>query len=82
METYTSPHTGKQYEIVAVAQSRADYHVPGDGSTRHERHYTEYQFFAEGKKVTWTYDLDQKHLSDVFGEIEGVYAPWETSCWD
>lgn len=82
MKVYVSPHTGTEYQIVEVPQSLTDYRIPGDGSTQYERHYIEYQFYREGKKVTWTYDLDPRHLSNVFGEIEGVYAPWETSRWD
>jgi hypothetical protein len=79
MEIYVSPHTGTAYEIVEVPQSRTDYHVPGDGSTRYERQYIEYQFFFGGKRITSTYSLGSKYLSDTFGEIEGVYAPWEAS---
>lgn len=82
MEIYVSPHTGTEYQIVRVPQSRTDYHVPGDGSTRYDLHFTEYQFFSGDRKVTWTYDLDPKRLSDIFGEIEGIYAPWVTSPWD
>lgn len=82
MQTYTSPHTGITYDVVPVEQSRTDYHVPGYGTTRYERHYTEYLFYRNGERVTWTYSLDEKHLSDTFGEIEGVYTPWTTSPWD
>lgn len=82
MEIYVSPHTGKQYDVVAVPQSRTDYRVLGDGSTMYTRQYTEYRFFHEGKMVTWTFNLDPENLSNTFGEIEGVYAPWETSRWD
>lgn len=82
MEIYVSPHTGTAYKIVEVPHSRTAYSVPGDGSTRYERSYIEYQFFLKGKKITSTYSLDPKYLSDTFGEIEGVYSPWETSPWD
>lgn len=79
MEIYVSPHTGKQYDVVAVPQSRTDYRVFGDKDTMYVRNYTEYRFFQGNKMVTWTYDLDPNRLSQAFGEIEGIYTPWETS---
>ena len=80
--TYVSPHTGKVYDIVEVPQSRVDYHEFMNPATKYIRHYTEFQFFYEGKKVTWTYRLDEKYLAEVFGEIEGIYSPWSTSRYD
>ena len=80
--TYTSPHTGKVYDIVEVPQSRVDYREYMNPETKYIRHYTEFQFFYEGKKVTWTYDLNEKKLAETFGEIEGIYAPWSTSRFD
>jgi hypothetical protein len=79
MTTYTSPFTGKVYEIVPVQlwrQSWTDQGVP------FKNEYTEYQFFFEGKKFTWTYSLDANQLKATFGELEGVYAPWTTSARD
>lgn len=80
--TYVSPHTGKVYDIVEVPQSRVDYHEFMNPATKYICHYTEFQFFYEGKKVTWTYRLDEKYLAEVFGEIEGIYSPWSTSRYD
>jgi hypothetical protein len=36
--------------------------------------YTQYDFYRDGKRVTFTFDLDEKRLCDIFGEIEGVYS--------
>jgi len=80
--TYTSPHTGKVYDIVEVQESRVDYYEFMNSATKYIRHYTEFQFFYEGKKVTWTYDLDEKRLAATFGEIEGIYAPQYSSRFD
>lgn len=82
MENFTSPYTGNVYEISSVEMFCTEYPVFGDGSVSFERNYTEYRFYRDGKMVTWTYDLDPEHLRSVFGEIEGVYAPWTTSPWD
>lgn len=79
---YTSPHTGNVYDIVSVPQSRVDYREPGNGATRYIREYIQYDFYREGERVTFTCNLDEKHLSDRFGEIEGVYTPWATSRFD
>ena len=82
MKTYTSPHTGNVYEIVEVSQSRVDYREFMNPETKYIRHYTQYDFYKDGKRITFTFDLDEKRLSDTFGEIEGVYAsPW-TSRFD
>lgn len=80
--TYTSPHTGKVYDIVEVQESRVDYHELMNPATKYIRHYSEFQFFYEGEKVASTYRLDEKYLAEVFGEIEGVYSPWSTSRFD
>jgi hypothetical protein len=72
--TYTSPWTGVTYDIVAVPQSRVDYHEFMNPATRYIREYTQYTFYQGDKLVTFTFDLDEKHLSDIFGEIEGVYS--------
>lgn len=79
---YTSPHTGNVYDIVPTLQTRVAYMEPGNGATRYIREYTQYDFYRNGQQVTFTFDLDEKHLSDIFGEIEGVYAPWSTSRFD
>jgi hypothetical protein len=44
--------------------------------------YSQYNFYREGKLVTFTFDLDEKRLSDTFGVIEGVYAPIQSSRFD
>lgn len=80
--TYTSPHTGKVYDIVEVQQSRVSYREYMNPATKYIKEYTEFQFFDQGKKVTFTYDLDEKNLANVFGEIEGIYAGWSTSRFD
>jgi hypothetical protein len=82
MTTYTSPHTGKVYEIVEVAQSRVAYREYMNPETKYIREYTQYDFYNEGRKVTFTFTLDPAHLESTFGEIEGVYAAWTTSARD
>ncbi len=82
MTTYTSPHTGLIYDVIAEKQSRVDYREFMNPETRYIREYTQYNFYRDGKRVTFTFDLDEKRLSDTFGEIEGVYAPWTTSRFD
>jgi len=72
--TYRSPWTGVTYDIVAVPQTRADYHEMGNPATRYLREYTQNDFYLDGKLVTFTFDLDEKRLCDIFGEIEGVYS--------
>jgi hypothetical protein len=72
--TYTSPWTGTVYDIVAVPQSRVDYREFMNQETRYIHEYTQYDFYLDGKRVTFTFNLDEKLLSDVFGTIEGVYS--------
>lgn len=80
--TYTSPHTGRVYTIIAETQSRVDYREFMNPETKYIREYTQYNFFYEGERVTFTFDLDEKRLSDTFGEIEGVYGRPFTSRFD
>jgi hypothetical protein len=82
LTTYTSLHSGLTYDVVAETQSRVDYREFMNAETRYIREYTQYNFYREGKLVTFTFDLDEKRLADTFGEIEGVYAPWPTSRFD
>ena len=82
LTTYTSPHSGLTYDVVAEAQSRVDYREFMNPETRYIREYTQYNFYRDGKLVTFTFDLDEKRLADTFGEIEGVYAPWPSSRFD
>ena len=77
--TYTSPWSGKTYTVVAKPLTRPSWDVNG---VAYQKEYTEYSFYDGPVKVTWTYDLDEKHLSDTFGEIEGVFRPWPTSARD
>ena len=79
LTTYTSPHTGRVYTVVAEAQTRAAWDENG---VCYDRQYTQYNFFLDGNPVTFTFDLDEKRLSDTFGELEGVYAAWTTSARD
>jgi hypothetical protein len=72
--TYTSPWTGVTYDIVAVPQSYVDYREFMNPETRYIREYTQYNFYLDGRRVTFTFDLDEKRLSDTFGTIEGVYT--------
>jgi hypothetical protein len=72
--TYTSPHTGIVYDVVATPQSRVDYREFMNPGTKYIREYTQYDFYRDGKLVTFTFDLDEKRMSDTFGEIEGVYS--------
>ena len=72
--TYTSPWTGKVYNIVAVPQSYVDYREFMNPKTRFTREYTQYNFYLDGRRVTFMFDLDEKRLSDTFGIIEGVYS--------
>ena len=72
--TYRSPWTGIVYDIVAVPQTRTDYHEMGNPETRYIREYTQYDFYRDGKLVTFTFDLDENRLCDIFGEIEGFYS--------
>lgn len=80
--TYTSPHTGQIYTVVPEAQSRVDYREYMNPETKYIREYTQYSFFLGEKRVAFTFDFNEKHLSDIFGELEGVYAPWTTSARD
>jgi hypothetical protein len=72
--TYHSPWTGITYDIVAVPQTRPDYYEMGNPTTRYIREYTQYEFYLDGKLVTFTFDLDENRLCDIFGEIEGIYS--------
>jgi hypothetical protein len=45
-----------------------------NAETRYIREYTQYNFYREGKLVTFTFDLDEKRLAATFGELEGVYS--------
>jgi hypothetical protein len=63
---YTSPHTGKVYQV--MTETRKD--------------YTVYNFIEDGKIITKSFQNDPKYLAGLFGEIEGVYAPWSTSRFD
>ncbi len=76
---YTSPHSGLTYDVVAEAKSRVDYREFMNAETRYVREYTQYNFYREGKLVTFTFDLDEKRLAATFGEIEGYYAGWGLS---
>jgi hypothetical protein len=76
--TYTSPW-GITYDVVAEAQSRADYREYGNPATRYMREYVQYNFYRDGKRVTFTFDMDEKRLAETFGVIEGVYgAPFSS----
>ena len=78
--TYTSPW-GITYDVVAEKQSRADYREFMNPATRYMREYVQYNFYRDGKRVTFTFDMDEKRLAETFGEIEGVYgAPFSSWC--
>ena len=75
--TYTSPHTGRVYNVTATTESRSVWLEPGNSATHYIREYTNYDFFFEGEKVFFTSNFDENYLNGVFGEIEGIYAsPW------
>lgn len=78
MTTYTSPHTGQTYEIVPTQVWHNEFNENGP----YKVWQTEYAFYLNGQKVTWTYDLDETRLAETFGVLEGVYAPWSTSRFD
>jgi hypothetical protein len=78
MKTYTSPW-GVTYDVVAEKQSRADYREYGNPDTRYMREYVQYNFYRNGKLVTFTFNMDEKRLAETFGVIEGVYgAPFSS----
>jgi hypothetical protein len=80
MTTYTSPW-GITYDVVAKKQSRADYHEFMNPETRYIREYTQYNFYRDGKLVTFTFDLDEKRLVDTFAVLEGhIGAPFSSWC--
>ena len=74
LTAYTSPHSGLTYDVVAEAKSHVDYREFMNAETRYIREYTQYNFYREGKLVTFTFDLDEKRMADRFGEIERVYS--------
>jgi len=82
MTTYTSPHTGLTYEVVAERQSRVDYREFMNPESAYTVEYFQYNFYRDGKLVTFTFDLDEKQLSNKFGVIEGVYAATFSSRFD
>jgi hypothetical protein len=82
MTTWTSPHTGRVYNVEIEPQSRVDYHEFMNPDTKFVRHYNQYNFFYEGKLVTFTFDLDENRLGDTFAVIEGVYAAPFSSKFD
>lgn len=79
MTSYTSPFTGKVYQIVPNTLWRQAWDDQGNA---YKKWYTEYNFYLNDEKVTWTYTLDEAQLDATFGELEGVYAPWFTSARD
>ncbi len=79
LTAYTSPHSGLTYDVVAEVKSRVDYREFMNAETRYIREYTQYNFYREGKLVTFTFDLDEKRLAATFGELEGYYAGWGLS---
>ena len=79
MKNYTSPFTGKVYQIVPNTLWRQAWDDQGNA---YKKWYTEYNFYLNDEKVTWTYTLDEAQLDATFGEIEGAYAGWTTSRFD
>jgi hypothetical protein len=82
MTTYTSPHSGLTYDVVTEKQSRVDYREFMNPESAYTVEYSQYNFYREGKLVTFTFDLDEKQLSNKFGVIEGVYAAPFSSRFD
>ena len=80
--TYTSPYTGKTYDVVEVNRSRTDYIEQEGQIMPSTRKYVEYQFHFGGRMVTWTYDIKEKTLSDTFAEVEHVFPARNCSPWD
>lgn len=79
MKTWQSPHSGKTYQIVPNTVWHQDWDENG---VAYKKYYIEYAFYEGAVKVTWSYTLDEKYLSEMFGEIEGKFRPWATSARD
>ena len=76
--TYTSPW-GITYDVVAEKQSRADYREFMNPATRYMREYVQYNFYRDGKRVTFTFDMDEKRLAETFAVLEGhIGAPFSS----
>ncbi len=82
MTTYTSPHSGLTYDVVTEKQSRVDYREFMKPESAYTVEYYQYNFYRDGELVTFTFNLDEKRLSETFGVIEGVYAQIESSRFD
>jgi hypothetical protein len=80
--SYTSPHTGRVYDVVAIPQSRVEYREFMNAETRYVHEYTQYSFYYLGALVYFTFDYDENRLSDAFGAIEGLYASLPGSRFD
>ena len=77
--SYTSPHTGNIYQCVPNTLWRQSWDAEGNPI---KSWYTVFQYYLNDKLVTKTLSNDEKYLEGLFGEIEGVYAPWSTSRFD
>jgi len=77
--SYTSPHSGKIYQVVPNTLWRQAW---DDQGKAYKKWYTEYNFYRNGERVTFLYSIDENYLFQIFGEIEGVYAAPETSRFD
>lgn len=74
--SYTSPFTNTIYQVVTDTEWRQSWDADGNAF---RKYYNTYSFFLNGELITKTLHNDEKTLSDTFGEIEGIYAPWSTS---
>ena len=78
MTNYTSPFTGKVYQVSPNTLWRAAW----DENGPYKKWYTVYTFYHEGAEVLKTFSLDESTLNATFGEYEGAYASWLTSARD
>jgi hypothetical protein len=74
--SYTSPHTNTIYEVVTDTNWRQSWDADGNPV---KKDYTVFSYFLNGELITKSFNNDPKYLEGLFGEIEGIYAPWSTS---
>ena len=78
MKNYTSPFTGKVYEVTTRTHTRAvgDWY---NNEPLRQVEVTEYIFSDGANRKFTTFQLDENYLKATVGEIEGIYAAWPTS---
>jgi hypothetical protein len=78
---YTSPFTGKVYEVTTRTHTRAVGNWYNNEPLR-QVEVTEYIFSDGANRKFTTFDLDENHLKSTVGEIEGIFGGWATSARD